>query len=437
MLIETFGVVGNSDRPSFVRVELRIERGFLFRLSGLSTTAAKAAQTRIRSALLACGNRWPGKGISVNIAPATELRNTTELDLPIALALLAAQGVIAPSTIKSTAFSGELSLDGSVVNSPKNDQLIISKEINDREKLKINSIFNSNGLHLKKILSILQTYSPPANTTLFQNNRIIQINRNLNSDVFQSNNCAKRTLKTEIKTKLKTFLNLKGEHTAKRQALIAAAGRHNTIIIGPPGSGKSTLAKIIHSLLPDIKSNDHQNQEGLNESTRPPWRAPHTTTKPAGLIGSWKSNGINGSEKIILGEWSLAHQGVLFMDERPEFSRDSLEACRVPMETGQIALARASGSTILDASPLVIAALNPCPCGKHTSKSAKCFCSPSEARAYVGKLSGPIADRFAIHLEMGEEVVNMAKVDDFSRFLEKSDDKRGIIDENGVKTSKK
>ena len=107
-----------------------------------------------------------------------------ELDLPIALALLAAQGVIAPSTIKSTAFSGELSLDGSVVNSPKYDQLIISKEINDREKLKINSIFNSNGLHLKKILSILQTNSPQANTTLFQNNRIIQINRNFNNDVF-------------------------------------------------------------------------------------------------------------------------------------------------------------------------------------------------------------------------------------------------------------
>lgn len=285
MLIETFGVVGNSDRPSFVRVELRIERGFLFRLSGLSTTAAKAAQTRIRSALLAFGNRWPGKGISVNIAPATELRNTTELDLPIALALLAAQGVIAPSTIKSTAFSGELSLDGSVVNSPKNDQLIISKEINDREKLKINSIFNSNGLHLKKKLNILQTNSPPANTTLFQNNRIIQINRNFCSDVYQSNNCAKRTLKTEIKT----FLNLKGEHTAKRKALIAAAGRHNTIIIGPPGSGKLTLAKIIHSLLPDIKNNYHQNQEGLNESTRPPWRAPHSTTKPVGLIGSWKT----------------------------------------------------------------------------------------------------------------------------------------------------
>ena len=118
MLIETFGVVGNSDRPSFVRVELRIEHGFLFRLSGLSTTAAKATQTRIRSALLASGNRWPGKGISVNIAPATELRNTMELDLPIALALLAAQGVIATLTIKSTAFSGELSLDGSVVNSP-------------------------------------------------------------------------------------------------------------------------------------------------------------------------------------------------------------------------------------------------------------------------------------------------------------------------------
>ena len=106
------------------------------------------------------------------------------------------------------------------------------------------------------------------------------------------------------------------------------------------------------------------------------------------------------------------------------------------METGQIALERASGSTILDASPLVIVALNPCPCGKHTSKSEKCFCSPSEARAYVGKLNGPIADHFAIHLEMSEEVVNMAKVDDFSRFLKKSDDKQGIIDEKGAKRAK-
>ncbi len=196
MLIKTLGFVGNADLPSFIRLELRVERGFMFRLSGVTSSAAKALQGRVRSALLTCGYRWPGKAITVNIASATTARSTTELDLPIALSILAALGKIPKSSIKGTAFSGELSLDGTI--------------------------------------------------------------------------------------------------------------RYTTSSASPPGSGKSTQAQIIHSLLPDIEKG--------SSTLRPPWRASHSTTKPAGLIGSWRqSGGADGS--INLGEWSLAHQGILFMDE--------------------------------------------------------------------------------------------------------------------------
>lgn len=159
---------------------------------------------------------------------------------------------------------------------------------------------------------------------------------------------------------------------------------------------------------------------------RPPWRAPHISTGSAGLIGSWSSKSGLG---VVPGEWTLAHLGVLFLDEWSEFSRSALEACRVPMESGSVALARAAGSLEMPAKALLIAALNPCPCGRLTEEYAKCYCSPGEVRRYLKKLSGPVADRFSIHIELGNE-----------RWIEEKSDKTShydnIIDYNDTKCHK-
>lgn len=322
MLIKTFGFVGNADYlPSFVRVELRVERGFMFRLSGVTSSAAKALQARVRSALLTCGYRWPGKAITVNIAPATTARSTTELDLPIALSILAALGKIPKSSIKGTAFSGELSLDGTIRYTTSSASP--PSKLKRSELSQIKYIFSSTKSQIKNLSNLIGVLSK------FPNEDFYKTRFNMPNGPISPENNNQTTTRTPVATSLtstsstsstsslttqihpdKTFLNLVGETNAKRKALIAAAGGHHIILIGPPGSGKSTLAQIIHSLLPDIEKG--------SSTLRPQWLAPHSITKPAGLIGSWRqSGGSDGS--IKLGELSLAHQGILFMDEWAEF----------------------------------------------------------------------------------------------------------------------
>ena len=311
----TFGFVGNADYlPSFVRLELRVERGFMFRLSGVTSSAAKALQARVRSALLTCGYRWPGKAITVNIAPATTARSTTELDLPIALSILAALGKIPKSSIKGIAFSGELSLDGTIRYTTSSASP--PSKLKRSELSQIKYIFSSTKSQIKKLSNLIGVLSKFPNEDFYKtrfsmpNGPISPENNNQTTTrtpiaTSPTSLTSTSSLTTQIHPD-KTFLNLVGETNAKRKTLIAAAGGHHTILIGPPGSGKSTLAQIIHSLLPDIEKG--------SSTLRPQWLAPHSTTKPAGLIGSWgQSGGSDGS--IKLGEWSLAHQGILFMDE--------------------------------------------------------------------------------------------------------------------------
>ncbi|PCJ80319.1 MAG: hypothetical protein COA49_08780 [Bacteroidetes bacterium] len=404
MIVSTFGFAGTTGSPSFVRVELRFERGILFRISGFSSQAAKASHARIRSALISCGQRWPGKAITVNLAPAELSRTSTSFDLPIVLAILASRGVITPTALTHIASAGELGLDGSIrpwQTSIFENPLSLTSQLSDSNKIKTLISPPLNGYsepryphetftHLSNLIAYLKSSS----------------SQTLSNSIFLPKTSSKSTIPIQNEI---TFDNIQGEETAKRMAIISAAGSHDLIMLGPPGSGKTVLAKCIHSLLPDLSQKSHSECTSIHaaaghlfnpNSKRPPWQAPHSSTNLNGLIGSWSNLKSRG---VIPGAWSLAHNGVLFLDEFAEFSRGTLEACRAPLESHTISLVRAAGSSELPASALLIAALNPCPCGRGTGRSKSCSCQEGEIKRYLRKISGPVADRIAIHLELGHE----------------------------------
>jgi magnesium chelatase family protein len=406
MIVSTFGFAGSPGSPSFVRVELRFERGILFRISGFSSQAAKASSARIRSALMSCGHRWPGKAITVNIAPAEMSRTSTAYDLPVTLAILASRGVIPKSSLQYLASAGELGLDGTIrpwQSTIFENPLNLSSQLTDENRISLLISpplpQNNKSTYPHKTFSHLNELIAYFNSASHSHKTQKSFSKKLNAIPHQ-----KHTVE-EI-----TFENIQGEETAKRSAIIAAAGAHDLIMVGPPGSGKTVLAKCIHSLLPDLTPAEINECGSIHSaaghlfnsnSTRPPWQAPHSSTNLNGLIGAWSTQKSRG---IIPGSWSLAHNGVLFLDEFAEFARGTLEACRAPLESHSISLVRAAGTTELPASALLIAALNPCPCGRGLGRKNSCACQDAEVNRYLKKISGPVADRIAIHIELGHEV---------------------------------
>lgn len=365
-----------------------------FTIVGLPDKAVEEARERVRAALKNSGADFPAKRITVNLAPADLPKEGPSYDLPIALGILIASGQLAQET-KSSMVIGELALDGSV----RKSHGILSHALLAREK-HIDHLFIPSGN--------AQEASCIAGITIFPVDNLGILMHHLSGDSSISA-YPYNPIDTANTTDVFEYdlTDIQGQEKAKRALEIAAAGGHNMLMKGPPGSGKTLLARTLPSILPQltfpevleltkIYSVSSLNSDGF--ITKRPFRSPHHTTSPVGVIG--------GGSFPKPGEISLAHRGVLFLDELPEFPRTVLESLRQPIEDGFVTIARAQGRVVFPAQTMLVAAQNPCPCGYLGDNSHPCTCNPSQIIRYQKKISGPLLDRIDIHIDVPKVETN-------------------------------
>ncbi|MBT4479184.1 MAG: YifB family Mg chelatase-like AAA ATPase [Flavobacteriales bacterium] len=392
MLVKTYGSAVSGIHATTITIEVDVTAGIKFFLVGLPDNAVKESEQRIRAALQNNGYRIPGKKIIINMAPADIKKEGSSYDLPLAIGILAASGQMKSEIISDYVIMGELSLDGSLhhikgalpiaikAREEGFKGIILPKE-NAREAAIVNDLEVLGVENIKELIDFFNGDSEIEKTEI---DTLAEFYSALNNNI-------------------PDFSDVKGQENIKRALEIAAAGGHNVIMIGPPGSGKTMLAKRMSGILPPLtlqealettKIHSVAGRLSANNTlmTSRPFRSPHHTISDVALVGG----GVNPQP----GEISLSHNGVLFLDELPEFKRTVLEVMRQPLEDRVVTISRAKSTVDYPASFMLVSSMNPCPCGYYNHPEKDCLCPPGMVQKYLNKISGPLLDRIDLHVEV-------------------------------------